>query len=116
MTLISIDGVALPTPSEYSVGIYDVSKAERNANGNMIIERITTKQKIQISYAYLSADDLFTVLNAISPVFYNVTYIDPSTNSERISSFYCGDRNMGLVSFVDGIPKYTGISFNLIER
>ena len=38
MSLIIIDGVEIPAPSEYSVGIQDISKAERNANGTMIID------------------------------------------------------------------------------
>ena len=45
MALISVSGVALPTPSEFQVGYMDGQKAERNANGTMIIEKIATKEK-----------------------------------------------------------------------
>ena len=116
MALISINGVALPTPSEFAVGVFDISKAERNANGNLIIERVTTKQKLTISYAFLSGTNLSTVLNALSPVYYNVTYRNPLTNLSRTSSFYCGDRNVGMIDFINGIPRYKDLSFSLIER
>ena len=46
MALITISGVALPTPSEFQVGYQDISKAERNANGTMIIERVAVKRKL----------------------------------------------------------------------
>jgi hypothetical protein len=116
LTLISIGGVDLPTPSDYEVGIMDISKAERNANGTMIIERIATKRKIALKYAYLSATDLASVLTAIAPTFYNVTYLDPQTNSYRTASFYCGDRNAGMIDFVNGVPRYKDVAFDLIER
>ena len=46
--MIRINGVTIPTPSDYSVGIMDLSQAERNANGTMIIERIATKRKLEM--------------------------------------------------------------------
>lgn len=68
--MIKINGVEIPTPSDYSVGIQDISKAERNANGTMIMERIATKRKIELVWKYLSKEDLSKVLNAVSPVFF----------------------------------------------
>lgn len=116
MALVSISGVDLPTPTDFSVGLMDISKAERNARGTMIIERITTKRKLEISYAYLNANDLSTVLQAVSPVFYNVTYLDPQTGNNRTSSFYCGDRSVGMLDFINGVPRYKDVKFDLIER
>ena len=116
MALISIGGVALPTPSEFNVDVMDISKAERNANGNLIIERITTKKKLSFSYNYLSASQLSVVLKAISPTFYDVTYIDPVTNSFTTSSFYCGDRKVGMIDYVNSIARYQDLSFDLTER
>ena len=106
----------MPTPTEFGVGVLDLSKAERNANGAMIIERITTKQKLTIAYAYISGNNLATVLNALEPVYYNVTYTNPVTNSLKTASFYCGDRNVGMIDFIGGVPRYKDLTFNLIER
>lgn len=116
MAIISINGVAMPTPTDFQVGVMDISKAQRNANGNMIIERIATKKKLFLTYAYLERADLKTILNAIAPTFYNVQYMDPELNAMRTGSFYCGDRNVGMVDYIDGIPRYKDLSFNLIER
>lgn len=116
MALVSIDGVDLPTPSDYQVEILDISKAERNANGTMIIERITTKRKISVKYNYLNSAQLKDLLTKLAPTFFNVTYLDPQDNITKTSSFYCGDRNASLVDFVDNTPRYKDVSFNLIER
>jgi uncharacterized protein DUF6711 len=116
LALLTIGGQVMPTPTDLNVGVMDLSKAERNSNGAMIIERIATKKKLAITYSYLSADDLSTVLKAISGTFYDVQYLDPVTNSFKTSSFYCGDRSIGMVSFVDSVPKYKEVTFDLIER
>lgn len=116
MSLIIIDGVEIPAPSEYSVGIQDISKAERNANGTMIIERVATKRKIELSWKYLDKDQLAQVLNAVSPVFFQVTFIDPQDNVTRTGTFYCGDRKAGMIDYKNGVPRYKDVQFNLIER
>ncbi|MGI6071372.1 MAG: DUF6711 family protein [Blautia sp.] len=116
MALIKINGVDIHAPSEYSVGIQDISKAERNANGTIIIERIATKRKIELSWKYLDRASLSTIFNAVADVFFTVEYIDPQDNATKIGTFYCGDRKAGLIDFKNGIPRYKDVSFNLIER
>lgn len=82
----------------------------------MIIERIATKHTITISYAYLSASDLSTVLQAVSPTSFSVTYLDPVTNTTKTASFYCGDRSLGMIDYQNSIPRYNAVKFDLIER
>lgn len=116
MALISINGVALPTPTTLEIGIMDISKAERNAKGTMIIERVTTKRKLFFTYAFLTESEASTVLKAVAPTYYNVTYIDPQDKRAKSGSFYCGDRQLGMVDYMDGVPRYKDLSFDLIER
>jgi len=116
LALITINNVVVPTPSSMDIGIMDISKAERNAKGNMIIERITTKRKIGIKYNYLTGSQLSTILKAVAPTFYNVEYLDPQDNTFKTGSFYCGDRSMGLISYINNVPKYEDVSFDLVER
>lgn len=114
--MIKVNGVAIPTPSDYSVGIQDISKAERNANGTMIIERITTKRKIEMAWKYLSKEDLSKVMNAVSPVFFQVEYLDPQENRKKTGTFYSGDRNMGALDYINGVIRWKDIKFSIIER
>lgn len=114
--MIKINGWELPTPSDYSVAIQDISKAERNANGTMIMERITTKRKLELVWKYLSKEDLSKVLNAVSPVFFQVEYLDPQENRKKTGTFYAGDRNPSALDYIDGNIRWKDIKFNVIER
>lgn len=114
--MIKIDGVELPTPSDYLVGIQDISKAERNARGTMIIERIATKRKIELCWKYLSKEQLSQVLGLVSPVFFTVEYIDPQENRKKSGTFYCGDRSVGALDYIKGNIRWKDIKFNIVER
>lgn len=116
MAFITVNGVDLPTPTEFSCSLLDLSKAERNANGLMIIERIATKRKLVLTWAYVTESDAQTILNAVSPTFYNVTYEDPQSRALRTGSFYCGDRSLGMIDYQNGVARYKDLSFDLIER
>ena len=115
LALFTIESTAMPTPKKFSVSILDVSKAERNANATMLIERIATKRKISVSYDFLTGSQLKTLLTALNPVFFNVTYFDPYTNSMQTKKFYCGDRNTDMIDFSGTSARYS-VSFDLIEK
>jgi hypothetical protein len=116
MALIKINGVEIPTPSDYQPGIMDISKAERNANGTMIIERVATKRKLELAWKTLSQQQMTLILNAIAPVFFTVEYMDPQEGGIKIGTFYAGDRNCPALSFINGKLKYKDVKFSIIER
>lgn len=115
MSLITIGGQSVPTPSSYQVTLNDISKADRNAQGTMVLERIATKRTIVLTWGFLSQTDASTVLNAVSSVSFSVTYQDPQTGGSRTSNFYSGDRSLGMVDFINGVPRYQDVTFTLIE-
>lgn len=115
MSMISIGGTAVATPSDFNVTIADISKAQRNAQGTMIIERIATKRTLTLSYLYLSQSDCAKILQNVSATTFSVTYPDPQTGSNRTANFYCGDRQLGTIDFQGGVPRYKDIKFTLIE-
>jgi hypothetical protein len=116
MTLISINGVDLPTPAEYDVGIMDLSQAERNVRGDMIIERIATKRKLEMGWSYLTGAQYSQILNAVDPVFFSVTYFDPKDNAMKTGTFYCGDRQAPMLRFNNGIASWKDVKFSLVEK
>lgn len=115
MALITISGVNIPTPTAFQVGIMDVSKAERNATGKMIIERVAVKRKLFFTYSYIVAYEASMILKLVAPTYYTVTYIDPQDDMMKSGSFYCGDRQLGYIDYQNGIPRYKDFNFNLIE-
>jgi hypothetical protein len=115
MAFLTIGGVAMPTPTDYSVGIADISKAQRNANGTMIIERITTKRTLKVTWSYISKDDAFKLLYAVAKTSFRVEFPDPQYGTTIASNFYCGDRNIGMIDYINGIARYKDLQFDLIE-
>lgn len=113
--MITIGGSAIPTPSTFQSNVMDINKAERNANGTLIIERITTKRKLELSWNYLSQANLATLFTAVSPVTFTVVYPDPQTGAARSGTFYAGDRSAGMIDYQNNIPRYKDVKFNLIE-
>jgi hypothetical protein len=116
VALLQINGVDMPSPSEMSVGIQDLVKAERNANGKMIMERIATKDKIDLSWNYLTPAQLSQIMSAVSALFFTVTYTNPVTNTERTATFYKGDVTAPIMDFINGNLRYKGVKFNVIEQ
>lgn len=114
--MIKINSVTIPTPSDYTVGIMDISKAERNATGEMIIERIATKRKLDLSWKYISQDDLSDLLNKITAVFFTVEYPDPQTGVLKTGTFYVGDRSAAAIDYRSGVMRWKDIKFNFIEK
>ncbi|QIB68621.1 hypothetical protein Ami103574_04490 [Aminipila butyrica] len=114
--MLKIKGIDMPTPSELKVGIQDLSKAERAANGQMFIERVATKRKLEPTWQYLSNDDLSRLFQAVSGVFFQVEYIDPQDNAKKTGTFYAGDRKAGALDYRNGVIRYKDISVSLVER
>jgi hypothetical protein len=114
--MIDINGVTIPTPSAFQVSISDVSEAERNAKGGIMIDRIATKRKLELSWEYLSNYDISTVLNAVKDIFFTVTYPDPEVGAELTKTFYVGDRTAAVQVIKNSIPQWKGLKFNFIEK
>jgi hypothetical protein len=114
--MLEINNVLIPSPSTMKVGIMDISNAERNSKGNMLIDRVATKRKIDLSWRDLDGDKLAELLQLVDSVYFFVKYLDPMTNRQETRTFYVGDRNIGMFSYNNGNPIYDDISFNFIEK
>lgn len=114
--LINVGGVDLPAPGSYQVTISDIVKNDRNAAGNAILELIATKRTIDVGWDYLNGTDCSTILTAIDPLTFTVTYYDPKTNGNNTGTFYKSDRPFPMLSYFGGQPVWTGVKFQLIEK
>lgn len=115
--MIKINGTEIPTPSNYTVGIMDISSnAERTASGIMIRDIVATKRKLELSWNHLAKEEVSKLLNLVSGAFFRVEYIDPEANAKKTGTFYCGDRTVGALDYRNGNIRYKDIKFNLVER
>lgn len=114
--MIKINGTELPDPTTYNPSIQDISNAQRNARGEMILERIATKRKLSLGWALLIDKDLSQILNLVSDTFFSVEYIDPQDGGLKNGTFYSGDRSMTGIIYKDGVMYYKDAKFDIIER
>lgn len=104
------------TPSSYSVNYMDISKADRDSLGNMHIDLINSKVKLELIWGKLTSEEMSSLLAALnSSISFEVTYYDPATNKNKAITCYKGDRKIPNISFVNGVPQYSNFAVNLIE-
>lgn len=116
---LAINGATMPLPKNYSWVIQDIDgKTSRNAAGNMVRDRITTKIKLTIEWGPLSNDEISKILQAVSAPFFEATYLDAAQGGMQTKTFYVGDRTSPAYSWNDKLTKYTwsGLSFDIIEQ
>lgn len=118
MSVLIISGIEMPPPTDYQVGIMDLDgKTTRTADGSLKRDRIAVKRKIEVLYAFITQEELQTVLQAISPVFFPVVYLDPQDGGTKTGTFYAGDRTVAAVGFSGGkVVHWKDLKFNLIEQ
>lgn len=118
MALLTVGGVAQRTPSKMKVTINDIDgDSTRNANGDLIRDRIGTKTKIELAFPPLSQAEISTLLSAVSPVFFTVTYQDPM-DGMTTKTFYVGDRTAPILVYGNGSTdlKWEGLDMNFVEQ
>jgi len=118
MSVLTISGIEMPPPTDYQVGVMDLDgKTTRTADGTLKRDRLAVKRKIEVFYAFITPEELKTVLQAISPVFFPVVYIDPQDGGTKTGTFYAGDRTVAAVGFSGGkITHWKDLKFSLVEQ
>ena len=113
--IVKLNGRNIKTPHSWEVERYRISKAERVASGDMVMDTIALKRKFLVGYTELSGRDLDAILNIVytDNEFINLKYEENGKMKSAV--VYCGPirakkyrTNMGWY--------WVDISFNLIER
>lgn len=116
MSKLLVNGVAVVTPKTFKVAINDIDgETGRNANGDMIRDRISVKRKLECSWGMLTQNEIQTLLNAVQSEFFSVTYPDPQLG-QTTKTFYVGDRTTPAYSWVENMKPWSDLSMNFVER
>lgn len=114
--MLIINGVNVVTPKSMSISISDVDgDTGRNANGTIVRDRVAIKRKIELEWGMLTQAEISQLLNAVSSVFFNVTFIDPQ-QGQVTKTMYVGDRSAPVFSFNEKFKPWSGLKMNLIEQ
>jgi len=117
---LEVNGVALPAPSTMKHSDYDLTEAERNAKGVMVMQLIREDiHKLECTWNILRPEQYMKIREAIKPkAGLATTYFIPDQNAQGTISTYVGDRNTPIYMFEDGDPNrpvYKGFSLSFIE-
>ena len=61
MDFFSINGKSIKAPTEMTISPEHLDKAERTMDGTMVIDIIGTKKKVDVSWEYLTKEDMKTL-------------------------------------------------------
>lgn len=122
MTLIKVNGQALPTPSADGFSIsrsdLDGSSTGRGEDGIMFRDRVREGiYKIELTWQ-LSMTDLKAVVSALTPDSFTVEFFDITTCSYVTRTMYAGDRSGKVINYIDADnpgDAMCELSCNLIE-
>ena len=86
--------------------------------GLMFRTLIATKQKWDVKMLRLNQAVHQQLINDISPVYYDVTVIDPMTGLQSTKTVYTSSVPFGAQRYDkdSGAPVYDGMSFSMTER
>ena len=114
--MIKINGVAMATPKIYEATVSDLDgESNRNAAGQLIRDRIAVKRKLNLEWGPLSQSEIAPILNAVSGVFFTVTFPDPQLGIIT-KTMYVGDRTAPAYQYINEEVKWSGLKLNLIEK
>ena len=118
--LLSINGVAMPTPSKFNITLNDLDSEEtgRSIDGNLHRDVIGTNfRTIDLEWKHMQRDDLRRLLKAVSNVNFNVSYYDPIEDAIVSKVMYAGNRKVDMYNYVldNGQPIWLNIGVSLIQ-
>ena len=96
--LVTVAGVELPEPSEYSGSTSTIVDSARNVSGTVIGSVVRSDvAKIELKWRYLTAHQWANVLSLFTNHFYNsVTFYNQATADYTTREMYVGDRKAGM--------------------
>lgn len=118
--LVTVAGVELPEPSEYSANTSTLVDSGRNVQGVVVGSVIRSDvAKVELKWRYLTAQQWATVLSLFTDSFYNdVRFFNQATAGYTTRQMYCGDRKAGVWRRhpeTGEIMGFTNCSLSLIE-
>ena len=115
--MLKVNGVRIKPPQTMSVDIEDIdATATRNVLGQLTRDRVATKRKLVCTWGALTNQEISTLLKAVTSEFFSVTYPDPQEGKLVTKTMYVGSRTAPIYTWHKGVPQWSGLSMNFIER
>jgi hypothetical protein len=117
---LAINGTEISAyPAEFEVTLMDLDDAEstfRTADGTLTRDRVARKRQIRMTWRALRWEALASILQSMQDEFFEFTYPDPMTGTQRTGTFYAGDRTGAYAFERNGVYWWDGLTMVLTER
>ena len=121
MDILKINNQAIINPIAMQWEESDLDSSEgtgRNQLGNIFRDRITMKRKISVTFPPMNDGQMASLLEAISPLFFDLQYPDPRLGKQNTITVYVSDRSVPVYMY-DKVLKqwiWQGMSIDFIEK
>lgn len=115
--MLKVNGTEVTAPKTFQADVLDVDgDSNRNANGDLVRDRIAVKRKLEMEWGPLTQDEISTLLTAVSDTSFEVTYLDPMSGSVT-KTMYVGDRTAPAYVYdsESGEMKWKSLKMDFIE-
>lgn len=115
--LIKINGISLPTPSDFKVEIQDLDgeSVRPIATGILRRNRIRANMlKVTLTWNLNTFVDIMNILNTVAPAEFNAELYIPDHGIRGTKKMYAGNKSYNYISTKKGL-KAKSFSFALIE-
>jgi len=107
-------------PSSYSTVSQEINSegTERNVQGTLIKERVTTKMQITVAWQLVTKAEKDDIVSSTSANEFQVSYYDCQTDTRKVGYFYRGNdfACSPLVNYTEANGfRYYSVSMTLIE-
>lgn len=118
MAILTINGAGIPDPSKLEVTVTDITSdnSGRNAAGDMLLDKIAQKIQLACTWNWLTNTQIAQLLTAVDTLYFTVAYPDPKSGTVQTKTMYVGDRSAPIYNIQNGVPGWSGVSMNLIEK
>mgnify|MGYP001492474856 CR=1 FL=1 len=117
---LAVNGAEIAAyPSEFKVTVLDLDDADatyRTADGDFTRDRVAVKRQIEMTFGALSEDKASALLQSMADEFFDFTYPDIMTGTQRTITVYVGDRSAGVAIYKNGVYWWTDLQMTLTER
>ena len=118
--LVTVNGIELPEPSEYSANTSTIVDSGRNVSGYVIGSVVRHDvAKVELKWRYLTAAQWASVLSLFTHNFYaSVTFFNQATGDYTTRQMYVSDRKAGMWRRhpeTGAVMGWTSCSLSLVE-
>lgn len=118
MAYLKVNGVAVPMPSEMTWSKQDVSSEDAGRTQDTVMHKMKLSEKVKLVMKWNNVSPAIAsqVMQAFSPEYMNVTYLDPMTNTYVTKYMYAGDFTVPVYSYqAPSGTVYQSVALDVIE-